>query len=508
MNETLSFESVTSSTAPSSVPTAEEPIFPRSAPHISNFKWFDNVIFELNNVFLTCSNEVEDNKRLEEIKYDVITSQSWSKFEKGIVSQDTCRSLILQNPEFDFSPEEVAVAMESAMSWQPVSEMLSLAAELRCSHNMYTVGNLPQPVIEKLKGSTDPFGLFAQTFTSYHLQERLPHTVMLSKILRSVDIDPARTLYIGDHIDSVIAARSFGFHAIQCQDVLTCVQRVQLLCNDPIIKAKTWLRSNAGRLDLTTSLGITVKDAFQQYCILDATGDKSLVYYNKDQRLFSWYYGPPPKGLKQFPPDVDCNALACSALDHLDDTTRHHIMDTMLKYVDSNGILQGYLSDEKVRVDILMCVNGMALFNEYGRGHQLAATEDWLYKVMATRAFRDGTHYYPSADVFLYFVSRMLRKAPRLRKRFGSVFRDCVLERKEAGGDALSLACRVIAAARCGISDEQNLEKLLVLQREDGSWDAGVVYHFTRVEGVAWHQGLTVALAVLAIEEWDALRNE
>ena len=154
-----------------------------------------------------------------------------------------------------------------------------------------------------------------------------------------------------------------------------------------------------------------------------------------------------------------------------------------------------------------MCVNGLALFNEYSRGHQLAATEEWIFKVLNTRAFRDGTHYYPSPDMFLYYVSRLLRKAPNLRERFGPVLRDCVRERMEADGDALALALRLIAAARCGVRNEHNMAKLLTLQKEDGSWEAGVVYQFTRVSGVAWHQGFTVSLAVLAIEEWDHRRR-
>ena len=45
------------------------------------------------------------------------------------------------------------------------------------------------------------------------------------------------------------------------------------------------------------------------------------------------------------------------------------------------------------------------------------------------------------------------------------------------------------------------MAKLLALQRGDGSRDKGVVYQFTRVEGVAWHQGFTVSLAVLMIEK-------
>lgn len=179
----------------------------------------------------------------------------------------------------------------------------------------------------------------------------------------------------------------------------------------------------------------------------------------------------------------------------------------MLEYVNSEGILLGYLSHKEVRLDVSMCVNGLAFFNEFGRGHELVATEDWIYKVLNTRAFRDGTHYCPSPDVFLYFVSRMIVKAPQMSGRFELVLRDCVLGRMEAAGDALSVACRLIAAARCRVRSDFGLERLLSTQREDGSWDNGVIYHSTREAGLAYHQGLTVSLAVLAVEEWANLRQ-
>ena len=474
----------------------------RSPPHLNTIKWFDSVIFELNGVFLLSPDALHVDKG---IQYDVITSFAWCEFEKGLIDLDECRVQILAT--FDFSEKEVADAIASAMSWRVSPEMMVLARELSSTHNIYAIGNLPQPVTNDLKESIGPLYPFKDIFVSSKLHERLPHPAILTKALNTTDLDPERTLYIGGHIDNIITARSFGFHSIKCGNSQECIQRALHICSDPIAKAKMWLKGKSGELDLETSLGITVKDSFMQSCVLDATGDKSLIYYDPDQRLFSWYYGPVPKGLPQYPPDVDCNSLAYTNFDHLDDANRQSVMDQMLQYVDSEGILQGYLSKDKVRVDILMCVNGLALFNEYGRGHQLTATEDWIYKVLITRAFRDGTHYYPSPDLFLYYVSRMLQRAPNLRERFGSVLRDCVLERMEADGDPLALASRLITAARCGVRNDHNMEKLLALQKEDGSWDAGVVYQFTRVSGLAWHQGFTVSLAVLAIEEWDHLRR-
>ena len=498
------------STATTAIPVSTDKEDPLSqpAPHLATFKWFDNVIFELNGVFLQSPDSSKVDKRTQGIRYDVTTSLAWTNFERGLIGLDECRAQI--SAHFQFSEAEVADVVDSAMSWQSSAEIPALASELQSMHCLYAIGNLPQPVFDELKESIGALDLFKEIFVSSKLNERLPHPAILTKALASAMIDPKRTLYIGHHIDNVITARSFGFQTIKCIDPSTCIQHIRKLCREPIAPAKRWLKSRAGALDLETSLGITIKDAYMQSCILDATGDKSLIYYDPSQRLFSWYHdGSAPNGLPQFPPDVDCNSLAYSAFSHLDSLSRERIMDQMLLHVDSQGILQGYLSFEKIRLDVLMCVNGLALFHEYGRGHELAATETWLYSVLATRAFRDGTHYYPSPDLFLYFVSRLLRKAPTLRSRFAPVLRECVLERTEADGDALALAARLIAAARCGVvvGSGHLLERLLVMQKEDGSWEAGVVYRFNRTEGVAWHQGFTVALAVLAIEEWDFLRR-
>lgn len=491
-----------------SVPADEDGPLSQPAPHLAAFKWFDNVIFELNGVFLQSPDSSKVDKRTKGIRYDVTTSLACSNFERGLIGLDECRAQI--SAHFEFSETEVADAVDWAMSWQPSSEMVALATELQSTHNLYAIGNLPQPVFDGLKESIQALNLFKKIFVSSSLNERLPHPAILTKALASAVIDPKRTLYIGNHIDNVITARSFGFHSIRCVDPSRCIGYVRQICREPIAPAKRWLKSRAGALNLETSLGITVKDAYMQLCILDATGNISLIYYDPSQRLFSWYDSGSavPECLPPFPPDVDCNSLAYSVFPHLDSASRQHMMDKMLLHVDSQGILQGYLSPDKVRLDVLMCVNGLALFHEYGRGHQLAATETWLYDVLVTRAFRDGTHYYPSPDLFLYFVSRLLRKAPTLRSRFAPVLRECVLERTEADGDALALAARLIAAARCGVvGNGYLLEKLLVLQKEDGSWEAGVVYRFNRTEGVAWHQGFTVALAVLAIEEWDFVRR-
>ena len=248
------------------------------APHLATFKWFDNVIFELNDIFLQSPDSSKVDKRTKGIRYDVTTSLAWSNFEKGLIGLHECQAQISAHSKF--SEAEVSDAVDSAMSWQSSSEMVALASELQSTHSLYAIGNLPQTVFDRLKQSIEALDLFKDIFVSSELNERLPHPAILTKALASAGIDPKRTLYIGHHIDNVITARSFGFHTLRCVDPSKCIEHIRQICREPIAPAKRWLKSRAGTLNLETSLGITVKDAYMQSCILDATGDLSLIYYD------------------------------------------------------------------------------------------------------------------------------------------------------------------------------------------------------------------------------------
>ena len=270
--------------------TAQEDPFSRSPPHLDTFKWFDSIIFELNGVFLLSPEDSKIDKRTKGIRYDVVTSLAWSKLERGLIDFEECRAQILA--KFDFSENEITDAIDWAISWRVSPDMLSLATELQSTHSIYAVGNLPQPVLDGLMTSNVSLNLFKDIFISSKLNERLPHPGILTKALNTASLntaslDPPRTLYIGGNIDNVITARSSGFYSIKCGDPAQCVEHALRICHEPIAKAKAWLKSNAGELDLETSLGITVKDAYMQYCILDATDDKSLIYYDPNERLFS-----------------------------------------------------------------------------------------------------------------------------------------------------------------------------------------------------------------------------
>ena len=224
--------------------------------------------------------------------------------------------------------------------------------------------------------------------------------------------------------------------------------------------------------------------------------------------------------------DLDTTSLGLTIVDHVDATAKHRVMDRMLKYQNSDGIIQVYFDHARPRIggyyiyymnkwttnhysckDPVVCVNVLNFFYKNGRGHELPRTLDWVEQVLTNRAYITGTYYYVSADQFLFFLSRLMYNSSEVRQRLGPMLKERILERFGAEADALSLASRIIAACSVGIVDHRDLETLLSMQSEDGSWRNGWLYKFGASGISIRNDGVTTALAIRAIQEVDQLRK-
>jgi hypothetical protein len=149
----------------------------------------------------------------------------------------------------------------------------------------------------------------------------------------------------------------------------------------------------------------------------------------------------------------------------------------------------------------------LTLFYKHGRGHELPGTLDWVEQVLINRAYISGTYYYVGADLFLFFLSRLLQNSPEVCQRLGRIFKDRMMERFGAEADSLSLAARIVAAMVVDLVDDRDLETLLSMQREDGSWGDGWFYKYPSSGVLIRNDGLTTALAIQAIQQVQQLRS-
>jgi hypothetical protein len=150
-------------------------------------------------------------------------------------------------------------------------------------------------------------------------------------------------------------------------------------------------------------------------------------------------------------------------------------------------------------LDPVVCVNVLTLFYRNGRGHELASTLDWVYDCLLHRAYTDGTLYYATAEAFLFFLSRLMESSKEVRERFGPVFKERVTERFGLDGDALALSMRLIAGNSFGLVNRSDLNVLLAMQQDDGSWTDGWFYKYGASGMLIKNDGLTTSLAIKAI---------
>ena len=146
-------------------------------------------------------------------------------------------------------------------------------------------------------------------------------------------------------------------------------------------------------------------------------------------------------------------------------------------------------------------MNILHLFYTNGRGHELDETFDWVENVLKNRAYTTGTYYYVSGDSFLYFIARFMQSSAEVRQRLEPMFKERIQERFGVEADAISLAIRILAALTVDIVDHRDLDTLLSMQCEDGSWGKSWFYRTPGTGMQVRNDGLTTALCIRAIEE-------
>jgi hypothetical protein len=131
----------------------------------------------------------------------------------------------------------------------------------------------------------------------------------------------------------------------------------------------------------------------------------------------------------------------------------------------------------------------------------LLQTKLWVHQVLIERAYLDGSRYYLSPDVFIFYLSQLLKENPesQLRKEIGSLLSSRVKERIGIDGDAIEIGMRVLACRSLGIRNEPDKQQLLALQCEDGGWSAGCLCCTGKRRTRIGNRGLATALAVNAL---------
>lgn len=156
-------------------------------------------------------------------------------------------------------------------------------------------------------------------------------------------------------------------------------------------------------------------------------------------------------------------------------------------------------------------MNILRLFYRYGRNTEpkLQPTKRWVCETLFQKTYLDGTRYYASPDVFLFYFSHLLQENPNsdIYSENISALKAQLIERMHHEGDALEVAMRINAGQSLGVHNRCLMLRLLAMQCPDGGWNIGWLCR-TGKNGIRiGNRALVTALAVKAIQKEQGVQN-
>ncbi|KAL1662218.1 HAD-like domain-containing protein [Schizophyllum commune] len=458
----------------------------------------DALIFDLGDVLFTW-NAPPSTAVPPKTLHAILDTPSWHDYERGRLTEREAYAAAAS--ELGLDAADVAAAFQGARdSLTSRQSMVTLIRDLkRDGRRVYAMSNISAPDWEVLRTKSTDWDIFDRVFTSAAAGERKPDLAFFKHLISQTGVDPTRVAFVDDKFDNVLAARSFGMQGVVYDDFTNVERTLHNLCGDPVARAFTYMRANAGRHLSFTSTGHVIHENFAQLLILEALGDPALVEYTTYDGPFNFFRGEGEHTTRVFPFDADTSSIGMTIAEGVPEETKHRVMDRMLGLRNADGVLQVYFDPSRPRVDPIVCVNALCLFHLNGRGHQLEQTFDWVESVLRHRAYVHGTRYYEPAEAFLYFLCRLLSISSDARHRLASIFQERCRERVNMPGDALALAMRIISCRTAGVDASADLQRLLEMQQVDGGWDCGWFYKYGSNGVLIANRGFTTALAINAI---------
>ncbi|KAL4899811.1 hypothetical protein BDW74DRAFT_171219 [Aspergillus multicolor] len=431
----------------------------------------------------------------------IMSTSTWMDYEVGKLDDEECFNKLAE--QFGFKASDLtAIIHELRETTTYDKEMLATFKTLKETPGVQIalVSNISAKDYQALCNIFDDefWSTFDYIFTSSMLGVRKPSPRFYRHVLRALRTTPQSTFLIDDRQENVLSARSIGMRGTA--ELADLPRRLTNLIGDPVERGMAFIRRQTGKFPSVTQEGVVIDENYALLLISELLKDRGLVNLAYPPRLWNFFSGTPKYTTKVYPDDLDTTSLALSTLNYKPGLA-HSILDEMLDYVDEDGFVQAYTDKSRPRVDAVIALNVLVAFHLHGRGYELPQTLDWMYNILQHRAYIHGTRYYPTAEWFLYYLSRLLNASndPVLHERLGPLLRTRVIERIGVTGDACCLGMRLVTCSALGIENFQDRERLVEMQLEDGGWEPSCMYLFPSEGKQIGNRSVTTAFAVAAL---------
>jgi HAD superfamily hydrolase (TIGR01509 family) len=212
------------------------------------------IIFDLGNVLFTWD-APKDTAIVPGQFKKMLTSPTWSEYERGKLSEESCYESLAEQLRVDSS--EIARSVKQAQqSLITDAAIVSLISEIRALTGhiaIYAMSNLCSSAPDSARNG------HLHVFPSGYYGTRKPELLFCEKVLREIAVSPDQVIFVDDQLENVVSAQSTGMHGIVYTGERELSQRLRNLVLDPVERGREFLRLNAGALHSISETGQVIR---------------------------------------------------------------------------------------------------------------------------------------------------------------------------------------------------------------------------------------------------------
>ncbi|CAF3468625.1 unnamed protein product [Fusarium graminearum] len=420
-----------------------------------------------------------------------LDSSYWNDYESGRATEAECYENICQ--EFNIDIETWTRALEQ-MRKEGLQANTSLISSIKELRQMYTktkvfcLSNIPASESDALRDEIQSWGIIDEFIASGVICQRKPDTAAYEECLKIVDTPVSSCIFVDDKAENVVAAQTLGFKGIVFSDTDTLVRDLHNLLVDPVARAKAFLEHKV------KTAGNMLLDNYSQLIMLQNTGIRDLIMPESDVH---------PEG-------SDTTSLAIAVLDNVPMDTKLKARDEILSNLNSDRLPLCWLSNSRPQFCHCMCASIFRFFVINDWGKDLPRVNDFLCRLLETRAYPHGSRYYKNPDWLLYILSDICESRPwdSQLQRMRDLLVECVRERMGFDDDFFGAVLRLLSAQSLGFQSERDLKIVLDGQQLDGGWELAWPWGHGVESLQVGSRGVLTAMAMTAIERANILAHE
>ncbi len=490
---------------------------------------YSNIIFDIGDVILSWTSESETHNLRQIIKHPI-----WKDYEKGILKKENAFTLLSSELGISYTTLETIISNSTATVTVNKAVLDLLIALKQQQKKLICLTNMDRNSFLHLYCEFDFWEYFDLIYTSSFLSLSKPDIKIFQYVIHNAHINPNETVFLDNKTPNLHAATQVGIHTVKIKDEYYQLSKpfdnlidLMNLNQKKILKIKakgyTYLHARLQKfpfcksyvsknIELTKGEEFS-KEIFSTIVILHTNSslpnhivEAMINEINAhSQNNFSWCFYKEDAKPKGFPDDLDTTAMILSFLLKKEKIAKEDILpmiNQMISNRNDEGVIQVYFDTNRPRIDAAVAVNVLYLMCQinYNNQDHLKATRDYVYNFLKQKKYLNGTRYYPSPDVFLFFLSRLVSDFPEKFKDFTRVLKSNLISQIDTTSYPLERALRIIALKKFGIVNRIDFTKLLDDQLEDGGWAMNGLFIAAKTKEYFGSRELTSSFAIEAIE--------